>query len=546
MSDDIEKARQAAIAKSRVAIDGSANKNPVPPSPVEDVPLEEAPIVDKSVLDQVEDLYSGEEVSVPPTADSEEEDAEEYPIGSKGDVDMSEPTEDLVILDEQDPSDEQDPIGEKDDYGVHSEETKDGYDSEEEIDVTVTEELDNSTDEEKEEIRRIKKTRHVSVKVGGADERQSHKRFKSYKPSSNLKIVDDPEMQEKFIAQNITGTDPVAKFTSGKTVARVTLPYSGIYIDMSSMTNSEMLSIYTSTNDVDFLDKIETELTSAYEHTTNTSLKKALKYEEWLDSIAYPDIWGVYYATYNANHPGKNTYDTYCDVCNAPIVEKRYNDDICMVSHSSTGEISQDIINRILRGASRDTIESNVYASTIFEKEEVLPVRSTKVSYGMPTMKEVISYLHYLRDEKNYNDTIIRYVLYPVATMYHEGVPEGIRTQVFNLKYTMFVRKLVGIVFNEVDKGDGSKAITATGVNINPAIIPFAIDEMDPEDHIALVSDPIVKELMLKDSIIFRMRGYSCKNPNCKAEQKDLAIDPRNSLFMAAESLGKQVSRIIT
>lgn len=405
-------------------------------------------------------------------------------------------------------------------------------------DLTISnknEEVEIDVEEDNEEDDDYKST---SVKIGSTGERKSIKRISSFNPTNSVKVVDSDDYQAEVVSQYIFGNTNNA-FVGPKSVTRIILPYSGIFYDLSSYTNSDMLGIHRSTNDITFVEKIEKELISAWKHTVNNSFKKEMDFPEWLRNIKYPDLWCIYWGIYTVNHPGINSYRSKCDYCPEEIEEKRDNYSISFVSDQSIDDIDQETIDKIRNGVDKEMIKSYRVASTLIEKENFLPEKKFKVFHGMPNMEEVMTFLKYLKVDLNEDDEIIRYVLYPISWMELEkhNISKATISKVLSYKYMLYTKKLYVPVFKEMeaDKEGGKTKIKATYVDVKYIMIYPLINSLSKEDFKEFASGKELKKLLIKEGIHFRVKDSVC--PKCNKKQKITALDMRDIIFTRAEAL---------
>jgi hypothetical protein len=401
------------------------------------------------------------------------------------------------------------------------------------IDIDIDIENTSKTDEN---IENIKKS--SPVKIGSTGSKKSIKKISSFNPGNNIKVVEDDDYQRAVVEQYITKTSSET-FTGPKSVTRVILPYSGIYLDISSYTNNEMLGIHRSTTEISFVEKIEKELYSAWEHTVNNSFKKKMEFDEWLRNIKYPDLWCIYWAIYNVNHPGINTYTSKCDYCSEIFEEKRDNYNISYVSENSENDINQDVINKIRNGADREVIKSYKIASTLIEKEGYLPDKKFKVFHGMPNMEDVLVFLKYLKVDLEESDELIQHVLYPISSLNLNRfkLSKSTVSKILYYKYIMYTKKVYAPVFETIKPttGETKSKIKATYVNVLPIMIYPLINSLSKEDFKELVKSKALKKLMIKEGIHFRLKDSVC--PVCKKKQIITVLDMRDILFIRAEAL---------
>lgn len=398
------------------------------------------------------------------------------------------------------------------------------------IDIDIDIENTSKTDEN------IKKS--SPVKIGSTGSKKSIKKISSFNPGNNIKVVEDDDYQRAVVEQYITKTSSET-FTGPKSVTRVILPYSGIYLDISSYTNNEMLGIHRSTTEISFVEKIEKELYSAWEHTVNNSFKKKMEFDEWLRNIKYPDLWCIYWAIYNVNHPGINTYTSKCDYCSEIFEEKRDNYNISYVSENSENDINQDVINKIRNGADKEVIKSYKIASTLIEKEGYLPDKKFKVFHGMPNMEDVLVFLKYLKVDLEESDELIQHVLYPISSLNLNRfkLSKSTISKILYYKYIMYTKKVYAPVFETIKPttGETKSKIKATYVNVLPIMIYPLINSLSKEDFKELVKSKALKKLMIKEGIHFRLKDSVC--PVCKKKQIITVLDMRDILFIRAEAL---------
>jgi len=382
------------------------------------------------------------------------------------------------------------------------------------------------------------------LKIGFAGINKTAKDFEKFTPVT-IDPVNTEIYQRAIIEQYITGTKN-GGFIGPRGLSKVVLPYSGIYLDISTYSNSEMLSIHRNSDNIDFVEKIEAELYSAWEHTVNNSLKRKLTFEEWCTAIKYPDIWCIYWGIYNVNNPGINEYKAVCDryadsvvPCRTNIIEERDNYDISSISHNSVMDITADTIDNIRNGIDRSFIGAYKTACTIIEKEDLLPESRIKVFHGIPNLHEVLMFLKFLKQQCNESDEVIKKVLYPVSSLYQDGTvnDKSLFAKVLSYKYNMFVRKLYTPAPENVEDPTkpGSKIVKITYVDVEPSLIPLIINRLSRVDYLEFIKGREFKKLVVKEGVYFIVTNSVC--PVCKTKQMDIAIDIRDSIFTRAERL---------
>ena len=376
----------------------------------------------------------------------------------------------------------------------------------------------------------------TNIKIGSTGDRKSFKSFSNMNPGPNIKVTDTEEYQIAVIEQYISGTKG-GPFIGPKSVTRAILPYSGIYYDISSYTNSDMLGIHRTSSEISFIEKVENELMSAYEHTVGNTFKRKLDFQEWLQSVKYSDLWCIYWAIYNVNHPGVNIYNSTCDHCRAIIEDKRDNYSISYVSDNSIEDITQEDIDKIRNGTDRELINPYKVSSVLIEKENYLPDKKFKVFQGMPNLEEVLTFLKYLKTDLNEDDDTIRRVLYPISWLTYEKdtLTKSARHKILSYKYTMFTRKIYVPVYEEMlnsDKENGKPKVKATYVDVKPILIPILVNGLSKDDFRVLITGKELRKMMVKDGIHFRVKDSIC--PKCNKGQIPTALDMREILFLSA------------
>jgi len=492
---------------------------------LEDVPVEEVkPRLKKNVRRVPQPL------PLPPTASRATALVEE---GMN--MDIVETSEELILVDDADveidiTENEVPELGEfhtslEDDFGddevselVESDDLGD-----ESVEISVEEEV-STKDEEK----------FVHVHIGQHGESKASKKFANFTPSSNIKVVDSDDYQRAIVDQYIVGSKG-GPFVGPKGVTRTILPYSGIFYDITTFTNAEMLGIHRSSNDMDVVEKIEQELFSAYEHTKNSTFKKELEFDEWLRNIKYPDFFCIYWGVHNVNYPGIYKYTSVCDHCNHRFEESRDNMDITFVSESSKEDIDQKVIDQIKAGADRSNIKSFLVGQAMIEKPTYLPDSKIKVFQGMPNMEDVINFLKYIKSDLGESDDIVRRVLYPISWMaLDKRITKSTVSKVLAYKHALYTRKLIVPLYEESETEHGKK-IHVTYVNVKSIMIPPILMNLSKEDYKVLAEGTEHRKLMKKEGIHFRIKDSVC--PKCNGAQKDTVLDMRDILFTRAASM---------
>ena len=409
------------------------------------------------------------------------------------------------------------------------------------VDIEV-EESDSEDDDDDELLDKLNKSSDLSkynIKLGGVGQRKSAQRFSNFTPSDNVKVVDEDIYQRALIEQYITGTKG-GGHTFPRNIGRVVLPYSGFSIDISSFTIGETTALNEGSASLPFLDRIEAEMKAVYDHMISNSLKRNFEtFEEWLDNIAYPDIWSIYFNLFNVNNPGINKHSSRCDnpECGNVWEVEKDNYDITYIVRQSRPDINQEEIEKITNGATRESIKAFKVATALVKKDKPLPESKIRVYYGMPSLGDVFRYLKFAKTTLNESDDVIMHSLYPIQWLYHLNASTDVIKKTFVTKYGMFVRRLECPIYEQ--DPDNPKKVKVKYVNAKRDLIPILLSSLSIKDYAELVDSKSVKKLMLKDGIMFRIRDYKC--PRCGTDQRDMVVDPRDVVFMGAGKMDQKL-----
>ena len=382
--------------------------------------------------------------------------------------------------------------------------------------------------------------RRVAVKLGNNGERKSSKAFAAFKTSDNPKIISDDAAQNAVYEQYINKVTNEGSFVGPRGISRVVLPYSGIYIDISSYTNSDMLGIHRGgSGDIGFVEKLKMELYSAYTHTTNNSFKKKLEFPEWLKSISLLDLGCIYWGIFNINHPGINTYTATCDTanCGEMITEKRDNSEITFVSETSQEDIDLESIQQIRNGVDREFIKPYKVHSALIERKEYLTDSKFKIFHGVPNLQETLAFLDFLKSELNESDEVIQQVISPLSwTAFDPNMDKVQYAVILNYKLNLFTRKILAPIVDDTGKqttADGKPKFRVLYVDVDSRLIHTMINNLSRIDFKEVYSGKEVQKLLIKEGIYFRVKDSVC--PKCKKKQRDTSLDMRDILFSRAD-----------
>ena len=412
----------------------------------------------------------------------------------------------------------------------------DVVEKDEEEDLNDIELIDQNSPESEE----INELEEKSIQIGKLGTSKIASKITDFNPGSNIKVVNSDEYQSEIIKQYVIGRNNVNSIVGGpRSISKAALAYSGISLDIFSYSNAEMLSIHRGGSESNIIEKIESEMRSAYDHTVSTSLKIKLDFNEWCKVIKYPDIWSIYWSIYNVNHPGINSYDTSCDnvKCDAKISVKRENYDLAWVDETSKDDITEKDISDIRNGNQRKFINSFNVAEKIIEMEEFLPESKFKVFYGMPSLYDLLIFLRFMSTELNESDSIINMVFKPLSWLqFEDSIDKSTLSKVLAYKYNLYTRKLlVPISENIPSDNPAQRKIKLTYVDANPLYIPLLINGLSKADFKAYISLSSVKQLIRKEGIVFQVRNFKC--PQCGTKQKNIMLDMRDVIFTRAAVL---------
>ncbi len=375
-----------------------------------------------------------------------------------------------------------------------------------------------------------------SVQVGFVGGSKIREQFEGWTPDPNIKVTSDDLYHRAAVQQHYT-KERTSGLSGPKSTTRSILPYSGIFLDITSYSIVELMSIHRASDGVGFLDRLNIELSGAWEHTCMSTHGPDLEFGQWLDVIYHVDFQNIYYGIYNSNYPGVNEYLTTCDACEKPFTASADNVDITGVSIKSLEDIDQSNINKIKKKLDPNAVRSYKVASTIIEKAEVLPDSLYRIFYGMPTLSQALRFLSFLSQEKGESDLMLRRVFYPLSSLAtDEHITDTDRMKVIMYKYMMHIRKLYVPVDEEVeDPETGENFIDVVYVDMQEQYINPIIDKLTSDDFKALCASPDVRKMLLKGGIYHRVEGAIC--PHCGEVQREMTLDPRGLLFTGAAEI---------
>lgn len=308
--------------------------------------------------------------------------------------------------------------------------------------------------------------------------------------------------------------------------SRVMLLGSNHYEELSAYSNWDMGSIGRINNDKSkSFAQIETALyNSVYSHVTYVSYSKTLpSFEDWAKNIMYPDYRMLFYAIYDANSTGPNSYVIDCPHCGKEITIKCENRDLFVGVPKSfkKNELEEFIRNKNLTKDFKLSEYADWAKNTRIRK--ILPRSKIIIEFGVPTLfdyLQVINTAEYISASKNIDLNVQS--LYSTEP---EDQDDNLRMRAF-----LYTRK-IGVP-DVVDSNSGKVKYIAIKDYAN--IISF-LNGIDPVDFKSLFTSTDVLSMFFTQSTQYFVNGSTC--PECKEKIRRISFDPKDSFFLMIQQM---------
>jgi hypothetical protein len=309
-------------------------------------------------------------------------------------------------------------------------------------------------------------------------------------------------------------------------VSRVHLLMSGYFVEISSYGNWDTLSLERIMRDksMDFVDKEISILNSIYSHIeyfSYTSTKP--EFNEWLDTVKYPDYDILFYGLFDANYDGINYFRIRCPYCgnNDIIVGKENKDLVVAIDKNYTNEL---LVEQITSKEMNKLDTSSALPKWANSTRVRVMANNTKIlfEYKVPTLLDYLTMLSTARRIANRDNRPL-----DLAKILDAESDEYSRLLLY-----LYI-KTIGLpspVYNNPDKPKEATSYKYIGLN-NKSDVIETINAVDIEDYSMLISSDAVRDLLTKKSVFYFVKDSKCTNEKCGKIIKYVNLDPRSIFF---------------
>jgi hypothetical protein len=198
--------------------------------------------------------------------------------------------------------------------------------------------------------------------------------------------VNDKQMVKEYVRSH---NDQVAS----PKVSRIALLMSGHYEEITAFGNMDMFAIARAVNNSDksFAQRENEILHQIYDHVKYVSYSKTKPdFSTWAKNIMYPDLQSLYYAVYDANSTGQNTYNFRCPYCGELISVTRKNSELSVAvpKELTETELEGFITTKEVRDVNFTKLSKWAHSVIIKKK---LPITNNIVNYAIPTVQDYLT-----------------------------------------------------------------------------------------------------------------------------------------------------------
>ena len=198
--------------------------------------------------------------------------------------------------------------------------------------------------------------------------------------------VNDKQMVKEYVRSH---NDQVAS----PKVSRIALLMSGHYEEITAFGNMDMFAIARAVNnsDISFAQRENEILHQIYDHVKYVSYSKTKPdFSTWAKNIMYPDLQSLYYAVYDANSTGQNTYNFRCPYCGEVISVTRKNSELSVAvpKELTETELEGFITTKEVRDVNFTKLSKWAHNVVIKKK---LPITNNIINYAIPTVQDYLT-----------------------------------------------------------------------------------------------------------------------------------------------------------
>lgn len=334
--------------------------------------------------------------------------------------------------------------------------------------------------------------------------------------------VNDKQMVKEYVRSH---NDQVAS----PKVSRIALLMSGHYEEITAFGNMDMFAIARAVNnsDISFAQRENEILHQIYDHVKYVSYSKTKPdFSTWAKNIMYPDLQSLYYAVYDANSTGQNTYNFRCPYCGEVISVTRKNSELSVAvpKELTETELEGFITTKEVRDVNFTKLSK--WAHNVLIKKK-LPITNNIINYAIPTVQDyltTISVAEQINASRDFDTSAIARVdeLSSLGTSEEDII---LRDNITRMLAYLYVKEM-GIL----TRVEGTKSFRYIGTRSKADIISY-INEYSIDDYNSLFEGQDVTDIMSKTAARYYLQDVPCNNEKCGKNIKFVGIDPKDIFF---------------
>lgn len=334
--------------------------------------------------------------------------------------------------------------------------------------------------------------------------------------------VNDKQMVKEYVRSH---NDQVAS----PKVSRIALLMSGHYEEITAFGNMDMFAIARAVNnsDISFAQRENEILHQIYDHVKYVSYSKTKPdFSTWAKNIMYPDLQSLYYAVYDANSTGQNTYNFRCPYCNEVISVTRKNSELSVAvpKELTETELEGFITTKEVRDVNFTKLSKWAHNVVIKKK---LPITNNIINYAIPTVQDYLTTIS-IAEQINASRDFDTSAISKVDELSNLGTSEEdiiLRDNITRMLAYLYVKEM-GIL----TRVEGTKSFRYIGTRSKADIISY-INEYSIDDYNSLFEGQDVTDIMSKTAARYYLQNVPCNNEKCGKNIKFVGIDPKDIFF---------------
>ena len=334
--------------------------------------------------------------------------------------------------------------------------------------------------------------------------------------------VNDKQMVKEYVRSH---NDQVAS----PKVSRIALLMSGHYEEITAFGNMDMFAIARAVNnsDISFAQRENEILHQIYDHVKYVSYSKTKPdFSTWAKNIMYPELQSLYYAVYDANSTGQNTYNFRCPYCNEVISVTRKNSELSVAvpKELTETELEGFITTKEVRDVNFTKLSKWAHNVVIKKK---LPITNNIINYAIPTVQDYLTTIS-IAEQINASRDFDTSAISKVDELSNLGTSEEdivMRDNITRMLAYLYVKEM-GIL----TRVEGTKSFRYIGTRSKADIISY-INEYSIDDYNSLFEGQDVTDIMSKTAARYYLQNVPCNNEKCGKNIKFVGIDPKDIFF---------------